>query len=176
MELSSYRLAGAVIALAIPSFVFLIRKGERRHLPGERVLILGASSGLGRSLALHYARRGARVCVVARRADKLKELESEGCLAQVADMTVADDMVRVRAAIEAAWGGLDTVHVCAGVSALQPVMALTGRVDGEEEGDASAQGVDKAVEIARRAMKGNFEGPFIAAVTFVRALILLVRV
>ncbi|KAJ4388232.1 hypothetical protein N0V93_008839 [Gnomoniopsis smithogilvyi] len=170
MDFSSYRLAGVVIALAIPSLTFLIRNRDRRHLPSERVLILGASSGLGRSLALHYARRGARVCVVARRADKLKELESEGCLAKVADMTVVDDMIGVRTAIEAVWGGLDTVHVCAGVSALQPVMALTGRADGDGDSDASEQGVSRAVEIAGRAMKGNFEGPFVAAVTFIPML------
>lgn len=166
MELSRYSLAGALIAIAIPSFAFLARQPKSRHLPDERVLILGASSGLGRALALHYIRRGARVCAVARRAEKLSELGSEGCLIQVADMTVVDDMVRVRAAIETAWGGLDTVHVCAGVSALQPVMALTERTD--MEGDATAEGVSRAVEIAGRAMKGNFEGPFVAAVTLVR--------
>lgn len=170
MEISSTRLVGAVLALAlaIPSAYLLTRTRHRRHLPAERVLILGASSGLGRSLALRYARRGARVCVVARRADKLHELQSEGCLAQVADMTVVDDMVRVRAAIEAAWGGLDTVHVCAGVSALQPVMALTGQPEGKGDEDASAEGVARAVDIAGRAVKGNFEGPLVAAVTLVR--------
>lgn len=176
MEISLYSLAAAALALGIPSLAILLRQlsNRRRHLPGvERVLIVGASSGLGRSLALHYSRRGARVCVVARRADKLKDLEVEAeagsLLSQVADMTVVDDMVRVRGAIEAAWGGLDTVHVCAGVSALQPIMALTGRgADEGDDGDASEEGVRRAVEIAGRAMKGNFEGPLVAAVTFVR--------
>lgn len=166
MEISRYSLVGALIAIAIPSFTFLVRQRKLRHLPDERVLILGASSGLGRALALHYIRRGARVCAVARRADKLQELELEGCLVQVADMTVVDDMIRVRTAIETAWGGLDTMHVCAGVSALQPIMALTGRTD--VESDASAEGVSRAAKIAGRAIKGNFEGPFIAAVTLVR--------
>lgn len=166
MEIPRYSLAGALIAIAIPSFTFLVRQRQTRHLPDERVLVLGASSGLGRALALNYIRRGARVCAVARRADKLQELESEGCLLQVADMTVVDDMIRVRTAIETAWGGLDTMHVCAGVSALQPIMALTGGTD--VEGDASTQEVSRAVETAGRAMKGNFEGPFIAAVTLVR--------
>lgn len=173
MDISPYRFAGAALslALAIPSVYHLTRTHTRRHIPGERVLILGASSGLGRSLALHYARRGARVCVVARSAGKLKELESEGCFVQVADMTLVEDMVRVRAAVEAAWAGLDTVHVCAGVSALQPVMALTGQ--DAPESDASVEGVGKAVEIAGRAMKGNFEGPFVAAVTFVSGNLIL---
>ncbi|KAJ4421736.1 hypothetical protein N0V82_003580 [Gnomoniopsis sp. IMI 355080] len=184
MELSLYSLAAAALALGIPSLAILLHqlpdRRRRRHLPGiERVLILGASSGLGRSLALHYTRRGARVCVVARRADKLKELASEAeaeaaesslLLSQVADMTAVEDMVRVRGAIEAAWGGLDTVHVCAGVSALQPIMALTGRGADEDDGDASEEGVRRAVEIAGRAMKGNFEGPLVAAVSFIPML------
>lgn len=171
MDISPYRLAGAALAVAIPSLFLLVRnRSRRRRLAGERVLVLGASSGLGRSLALRYARRGARVCAVARRADKLQELASAGCLVQVADMTVVDDMVRVRAAIDAAWAGLDTVHVCAGVSALQPVMALTG--EETSGGDAGADGVRRAVDIAGRAIKGNFEGPLVAAVTFVRGCLL----
>ncbi len=43
----------------------------------RRVFITGASSGLGRALALEYARRGARLGLVARREDKLRELLRE---------------------------------------------------------------------------------------------------
>lgn len=175
METTPNRLAAAALAITVPTLTLLLllnRTRKHRHLQpsAERVLVLGASSGLGRAIALQYARRSARVCVVARSAAKLAELETSGhqCLVQVADMTVAEDMVRVRAAVDAAWGGLDTVHVCAGVSALQPVMALAG-VGGEEEGrDVGVDGVRKVVDVAGRAMKGNFEGPLVAAVTFVR--------
>lgn len=169
MDTLTYRLAITALSLAVPLLLVLKSTSNRRHIPSERVLILGASSGLGRSLALHYAQRGARVCVVARRADKLgKTFDGDyRCLVQVADMTVVADMVRVRAAVAAAWGGLDTVHVCAGVSALQPVMVLAGVGHGDPQ-DATAEGVAAAVEVAGRAMKGNFEGPLVAAVTFVR--------
>ena len=37
------------------------------RLEGRRVLVLGASSGLGKSSALEVAREGGRVCVAARR-------------------------------------------------------------------------------------------------------------
>lgn len=169
MDSSTYRLAGAALAVAIPAAYLLTRNTTRRHLQDERVLIVGASSGVGHSVARQYAQRGARVCVVARRAEKLKALEAEcgaRCMVEVADMTVVEDMVRVRQAIDAAWGGLDTIHVCAGVSALQPLMALTGTSDATQ--DSSSQGIQTAVDIAGRAVSGNFNGPLVAALTFVR--------
>lgn len=168
MDSSTYRLAGAALALAIPAAYLLSRNSRQRRLPDERVLVLGASSGVGHAIATQYAQRGARVCVVARRADKIGALQAEcgpKCLGQVADMTVVEDMVRVRAAIDAAWGGLDTIHVCAGVSALQPVMALTGTLSAGE--DAGEEGIQRAVDIAGRAVQGNFNGPLVAALAFV---------
>lgn len=169
MTSSVYALAGAAVALAIPTIYILSRGTQKREMSNERVLILGASSGVGHAVARQYAQRGgARICVVARRADKIKALEDEcgeRCLGIVADMTVVEDMVRVREEIAAAWGGLDTIHVCAGVSALQPVMALTGTSRAEE--DAAVKGIRNAVDIAGRAVQGNLVGPLVAAVTFV---------
>lgn len=46
----------------------------------ERVLVVGSSSGVGREIALQYARRGARVALVGRRADDLKRVLQE-CIA-----------------------------------------------------------------------------------------------
>jgi NADPH:quinone reductase-like Zn-dependent oxidoreductase len=43
----------------------------------ERVLILGSTSGVGRTLAHQYARRGARVCLVGRRQKMLEEAAEE---------------------------------------------------------------------------------------------------
>jgi len=44
---------------------------------GVTALITGASSGIGRLLALHFARAGARVALVARRADLLEALAAD---------------------------------------------------------------------------------------------------
>ena len=41
---------------------------------GKRVLVTGASTGIGEQLAYHYARLGADVVVTARRENRLKEV------------------------------------------------------------------------------------------------------
>ena len=71
-----------------------------------------------------------------------------------------------------AWGGLDTLIVTAGVSALQPLMAVAGvETEGPDStlGQASAEGIQYTVDVATKATAGNYFGPLIAAVTFVRS-------
>lgn len=67
------------------------------------VLITGASSGIGRGLALAIANRGAKVGLMARRAETLneiaQEIESQGGTAVVVPADVQDDK-SVRAAVE----------------------------------------------------------------------------
>ena len=48
-----------------------------KNYSGRNVLITGASSGIGRLLALRIAAKGARVALVARRRDELEALEEE---------------------------------------------------------------------------------------------------
>jgi short-subunit dehydrogenase len=92
-----------------------------RTLAGRRILITGASSGIGRCLAEQAARAGARVALVARSADKLATLQQgtarsggEG-LALPADLTVREDRERLLEGIVSAWGGLDVLVNNAGV-------------------------------------------------------------
>jgi NAD(P)-dependent dehydrogenase (short-subunit alcohol dehydrogenase family) len=74
-----------------------------RHLfdlTGHRVLVTGASSGLGRHFAVTLAKAGASVVVAARRADKLAELaqemEAAGCLPAVAVVMDVTDRASVQ--------------------------------------------------------------------------------
>ena len=49
----------------------------RRNLEGLRIVITGASQGIGKALALEAAKRGMRVVAAARSADLLYDLASE---------------------------------------------------------------------------------------------------
>lgn len=69
-----------------------------------------------------------------------------------------------------AWDGLDTLAVVAGVSALQPLMVLTGVEDATSS--ASAVGIQHMVDIAAAATAGNYTGPMVATGTFVRLCLL----
>src|SRR2546425_5323357 len=84
------------------------------------VLITGASSGLGRGLALRYARAGATVHAVARREPELKSLAAEAPAGRVVpvalDVTDSERLVQAIHDAEAASGGaLDLVIANAGV-------------------------------------------------------------
>jgi short-subunit dehydrogenase len=96
----------------------------RRDLRDSRILITGASSGIGRALALALAREGARLVLVARREDKLRALATElaaaGPTPEIVIGDVTDALVR-SSAIERAvtsFGGLDVLVNNAGIGAL----------------------------------------------------------
>jgi short-subunit dehydrogenase len=95
----------------------------RRQLHAARVLLTGASSGIGRELALALARRGAQLLLIARREELLRELAGEcGQLGAAAEYVAGDATdPAVRAAVidraAALWDGLDVLVNNAGVSA-----------------------------------------------------------
>lgn len=90
-------------------------------MKGLRVLITGASSGLGREMARQLALEGARVAITGRRQDKLDETaaivkEAGGeCLSLVEDVTDPAAVKRDYALIKEKWGGLDWAILNAGV-------------------------------------------------------------
>lgn len=82
---------------------------------GRRVIVTGASSGIGRWIVRDLASHGARVVAVARRADRLHDLAEElaDCPGHVVpfagDVTVSSDATAIVDATLEALGGLDVL-------------------------------------------------------------------
>lgn len=81
---------------------------------GKRVWLVGASSGIGAATAHELARRGARLALSARRADKLQALGLHHALLLPCDATDSASLATARAQLLAAWGGVDLVLYLAG--------------------------------------------------------------
>lgn len=90
-------------------------------LDGRRILVVGASSGLGEALARAVVLAGGDVAVSARRADRLEALVADlgSGHALVGDATSPEDAGRVAAAAAEAMGGLDAMVYVAGFGVLQ---------------------------------------------------------
>ena len=97
----------------------------------EVVWITGGGSGIGRGIALEYARRGARVAVSGRRADKLREvtaaIDAAGGkgLAVPCDVTDEQQVRAAAAAVVEAFGQLDVAIANAGFSVSGPIERLS---------------------------------------------------
>ncbi len=94
-----------------------------RNLAGMRVLVTGASEGIGRAIAKEAVRRGCRVLAVARKQPDLDALAAEvtaesGTLEVLAgDITRGDDHRAMAAAMTQRFGGADVLVNNAGIGA-----------------------------------------------------------
>jgi len=86
---------------------------------GKVAVVTGASSGLGRDLAVELAKLGAKVVLASRNEDALRELASElgeentlVCPMNVTDPEMAENLAR--RTVET-WGSIDLLFNCAGV-------------------------------------------------------------
>jgi short-subunit dehydrogenase len=96
----------------------------RREIRDLRALVTGASSGIGREIARQLAAQGAKVVLVARREDRLRQL-ADAIRASAGDVQVvvgdiADPATREAAirSAQANYGGLDILVNNAGVGAM----------------------------------------------------------
>ena len=113
-------LAGMRPPLRVPA-------ATRINLRGKRVLITGASSGIGEAGAERFAAEGAEVIVVARRADLLEALTQRianagGTAAAIpCDLSDLDAVDELAATVEERFGGVDILVNNAGRSIRRPL-------------------------------------------------------
>lgn len=93
----------------------------------KKAIVIGATSGIGRSLALVLSREGYRVGITGRRLALLEELKSEmveESLIQEMDVTRQEAKGQLDGLIEA-MGGVDLIVYNAGVGYQNPELSLT---------------------------------------------------
>jgi NAD(P)-dependent dehydrogenase (short-subunit alcohol dehydrogenase family) len=90
-------------------------------LDGRRVVVVGASAGIGRAFAVRAIEEGAKVLAAARREDRLAELtvEAGGGAAVAADVSDPEGCARIADAARTALGEIDLVLHAAAMSPLK---------------------------------------------------------
>jgi len=111
------------------AFQFPDSSAVTSSVAGRRIVLTGASGGLGSVLAHAFSAAGARVALVARKRDSLEELAAslpgEFLICQ-ADISSAEDNHRVADHVMQTWGGIDTWIANAGISpVLQSVLDMS---------------------------------------------------
>src|SRR3954452_18668180 len=118
----------------------------RREFTGRRILITGASSGIGKALATQLAGLGAKLVLAARSEDKLRaladELSAQGAdvAAVTADVTSESDRARLFVEVQSRFGGLDVLVNNAGIASW-------------------AHFADSTEDVLRKIMEVNFFAP-----------------
>ena len=88
----------------------------------KKVIIIGATSGIGRGLAETYINEGCIVGIVGRRELMLQEIcsQSEDCHYRVCDITNDNDTLYQLNTLTNEMGGMDILVICSGVGEVNP--------------------------------------------------------
>jgi NAD(P)-dependent dehydrogenase (short-subunit alcohol dehydrogenase family) len=106
------------------------KKSVSFDFTGSKILVTGAAKGIGRDIALSFARLGALVAVTDRSTAELdglrQEFEAEGlqCLTFAADLTKAEECMSMAKAVLEAQDGLDILINNAGISFPESIVDL----------------------------------------------------
>jgi 3-oxoacyl-[acyl-carrier protein] reductase len=135
-------------------------------LKNRRVVITGASKGIGRGMAQRFALAGCRVLVVARSLssahDVVQEIAAEGgeAIAFQGNVIVQADMLAMAAAAEERFGGIDILCANAGIFPAAPLGTMT-EADFDGVMATNLKGTFLAVQACLSALKATGKGRII---------------
>lgn len=89
----------------------------------RKIVIIGATSGIGKTLAELYAKTDAKIAIVGRRKDKLQEIAAtykDKYIYRVCDINVTDILMSSLDDICNQLGGIDLMIIAAGTGELNP--------------------------------------------------------
>ncbi|OBJ55396.1 SDR family oxidoreductase [Mycobacterium asiaticum] len=127
-------------------------------LRGKKALVTGASSGIGKKVAVAYVQAGAEIAIAARHLDALEELADEiaaagGRAVPIAcDVTREDQVSAMIDAVTAELGGIDIAVCNAGIVSVTPML-------------------DMSLEEFERIQSTNVTGVFLTAQAAARAMV-----
>ncbi len=100
-------------------------------LKGKVAIVTGATSGIGRAVAVAYAREGASQVLTGRDGGRLAEAEKEvrdaggDCIGMAADMTRVSDLERIIQGAVEKYGRIDILFCSAGLAEFKPFNEVT---------------------------------------------------
>ncbi|MCU4741531.1 SDR family oxidoreductase [Natronoglomus mannanivorans] len=134
---------------------------EYTHSPvtvaGKTAVVIGATSGIGRAIALGFAEDGADVVATSRSADRVertaRELRERGAdtLEITCDVTEREDIVDLREAVLEAFGGIDVLVYSPSYIARETVLEVTDE-QWEDVFDVQLKGAYRATQLFAREM------------------------
>jgi NAD(P)-dependent dehydrogenase (short-subunit alcohol dehydrogenase family) len=131
-------------------------------LAGQRAIVTGAATGIGRAIAAALARHGVRVAIAdidiaAAAAAAAASAIGGGALAVAIDVRERAAVARAFAAVEDAFGGYDILVANAGVSTMARALDLTD-ADWDTNFAVNARGVFLTNQVAARHFVGRGAG------------------
>lgn len=91
----------------------------------KKAIVIGASSGIGKALAMELARKGYAVGITSRRVELLTEIKNEiqgPCFVKQMDVTQTETARRQLLELIQEMGSADLIIVCAGIGFRMPIM------------------------------------------------------
>ncbi len=105
-------------------------KNNPFSLKGKAIIVTGASSGIGRQCAINFSQLGARLIIMGRNTERLKETmallenDEDHMMVQL-DLTDYEKLDEFTESIKSGWQNIDGIVNCAGVSTTLPFRRVT---------------------------------------------------